>query len=193
MQVGLLGMARTLQRDLDKIAEDADTTTPEGLHYILTGTAQADILQQIMVWNIYAQSSSWMVISLRLEIQVKFLYNRIPTYWAYCNVVINDISEMPVAAMDNDSDFCYFLANVGDATASPTSSFYLRVTWCEVAFICLLFQVLVSLFQHTHRYLPEFGLSQRLAWPWWDIQISVLPVFLRYVHPLGFFGAGFTW
>jgi hypothetical protein len=36
-QVGLLGMARTLQRDLDRIAQRADTTTEEGLHYVLTG------------------------------------------------------------------------------------------------------------------------------------------------------------
>ena len=37
IQVGLLGLARTLQQDLDRIAEDADTTTSKGLHYILTG------------------------------------------------------------------------------------------------------------------------------------------------------------
>ncbi len=30
-------MARTLQRDLDRIAQRADTTTEEGLHYVLTG------------------------------------------------------------------------------------------------------------------------------------------------------------
>jgi uncharacterized membrane protein len=37
IQVGLLGMGRTLQRDLDKIAGEADTTTAEGLHNVLTG------------------------------------------------------------------------------------------------------------------------------------------------------------
>ncbi|CAM6023983.1 unnamed protein product [Sphagnum balticum] len=36
LQVGLLGMARTLQAELDQIAEHADTTTRKGLHYILT-------------------------------------------------------------------------------------------------------------------------------------------------------------
>lgn len=36
LQVGLLGLARTLQQDLDRIAEDADSTTTKGLHYILT-------------------------------------------------------------------------------------------------------------------------------------------------------------
>lgn len=36
-QVGLLGMARTLQQDLDRIAAQADTTTASGLHYVLTG------------------------------------------------------------------------------------------------------------------------------------------------------------
>jgi hypothetical protein len=30
-------MARTLQRDLDRIAQQADTTTEEGLHHVLTG------------------------------------------------------------------------------------------------------------------------------------------------------------
>ncbi|CAK9266090.1 unnamed protein product [Sphagnum jensenii] len=41
LQVGLLGMARTLQRDLDRIAQRADTTTEEGLHYVLTETCLA--------------------------------------------------------------------------------------------------------------------------------------------------------
>ncbi|KAI3927736.1 hypothetical protein MKW98_023337 [Papaver atlanticum] len=35
LQVGLLGMARSLQKDLDKIAEVADTSTTSGLSYIL--------------------------------------------------------------------------------------------------------------------------------------------------------------
>ncbi|KAK9691777.1 hypothetical protein RND81_09G219300 [Saponaria officinalis] len=38
LQVGLLGMARSLQSDLNKIAESADTSTPEGLSYVLTET-----------------------------------------------------------------------------------------------------------------------------------------------------------
>lgn len=38
-QIGLLGMARELQRDLNRIAETADTSTTEGLSYILTGRA----------------------------------------------------------------------------------------------------------------------------------------------------------
>eukprot|EP00262_Sarcandra_glabra_P012074 TRINITY_DN302_c0_g1_i1.p1 TRINITY_DN302_c0_g1~~TRINITY_DN302_c0_g1_i1.p1 ORF type:complete len:402 (-),score=50.31 TRINITY_DN302_c0_g1_i1:342-1547(-) len=41
LQVGLLGMARSLQRDLDRIAEVADTSTTEGLNYVLTETALA--------------------------------------------------------------------------------------------------------------------------------------------------------
>lgn len=32
-------MARSLQRDLDRIAETADTSTSEGLNYVLTGEA----------------------------------------------------------------------------------------------------------------------------------------------------------
>ncbi|PON87100.1 myelin-associated oligodendrocyte basic protein [Trema orientale] len=41
VQVGLLGMARELQRDLNRIAETADTSTPEGLSYVLTETTLA--------------------------------------------------------------------------------------------------------------------------------------------------------
>ncbi|RWW28084.1 hypothetical protein BHE74_00013768 [Ensete ventricosum] len=39
--VGLLGIARSFQKDLDQIAEAADTSTPEGLNYILTETTLA--------------------------------------------------------------------------------------------------------------------------------------------------------
>ncbi|KAK3173998.1 hypothetical protein Dsin_032779 [Dipteronia sinensis] len=41
LQVGLLGMARSLQSDLNRIAEVADTSTPVGLTYILTETTLA--------------------------------------------------------------------------------------------------------------------------------------------------------
>ncbi|KAK7337887.1 hypothetical protein VNO77_18476 [Canavalia gladiata] len=41
LQVGLLGMGRSLQRDLNRIAEVADTSTPEGLNYVLTETTLA--------------------------------------------------------------------------------------------------------------------------------------------------------
>ncbi|CAL9063074.1 unnamed protein product [Musa banksii] len=41
LQVGLLGIARSFQKDLDQIAEAADTSTPEGLNYILTETTLA--------------------------------------------------------------------------------------------------------------------------------------------------------
>ncbi|GMH11319.1 hypothetical protein Nepgr_013160 [Nepenthes gracilis] len=41
LQVGLLGMARSLQRDLNRIAENADTSTPEGLSYVLAETTLA--------------------------------------------------------------------------------------------------------------------------------------------------------
>jgi hypothetical protein len=37
LQVGLLGSARSLQRDLDRIAGKADTSTPGGLHFVLQG------------------------------------------------------------------------------------------------------------------------------------------------------------
>lgn len=37
LKVGLLGTGRSLQRDLNRIAEVADTSSPEGLSYVLTG------------------------------------------------------------------------------------------------------------------------------------------------------------
>ena len=37
LQVGLLGSARQLQKDLDRIAGKANTNSPTGLHYILQG------------------------------------------------------------------------------------------------------------------------------------------------------------
>lgn len=42
MQVGLLGSARELQYDLERIASKADTRSPEGLHYILQGKFSVD-------------------------------------------------------------------------------------------------------------------------------------------------------
>ncbi|KAI3794551.1 hypothetical protein L1987_37183 [Smallanthus sonchifolius] len=41
LQVGLLGMGRTLQRDLNRIAEASDTSTPEGLSFVLQETTLA--------------------------------------------------------------------------------------------------------------------------------------------------------
>ncbi|KAB2630041.1 hypothetical protein D8674_007560 [Pyrus ussuriensis x Pyrus communis] len=41
LQVGLLGMGRILQRDLNRIAETADTSTADGLAYVLTETTLA--------------------------------------------------------------------------------------------------------------------------------------------------------
>eukprot|EP00899_Mesostigma_viride_P014664 jgi/Mesvir1/23199/Mv22663-RA.1 len=41
LQVALLGMARSFQQDLDSIAERADTSSPEGLHLLLTETVLA--------------------------------------------------------------------------------------------------------------------------------------------------------
>ena len=40
-QVGLLGLAREVQAELDEIAEKADTSTPQGLHYVLQETVLA--------------------------------------------------------------------------------------------------------------------------------------------------------
>lgn len=36
-KVGLLGLGRALQRDLNRIANTADTSTSEGLSYVVTG------------------------------------------------------------------------------------------------------------------------------------------------------------
>lgn len=41
LQVGLLGTARSMQRDLDRIASRADTSSPSGLHYVLQETVLA--------------------------------------------------------------------------------------------------------------------------------------------------------
>ncbi|CAN6440535.1 unnamed protein product [Victoria cruziana] len=41
LQVGLLGMARSFQKDIDRIAEAADTSSSEGLNYVLTESALA--------------------------------------------------------------------------------------------------------------------------------------------------------
>eukprot|EP00951_Prasinocladus_malaysianus_P039984 scaffold454139_cov47-Prasinocladus_malaysianus.AAC.1 len=41
LQVGLLGSARNLQKDLDGIAAAADTSSPEGLQYVLQETVLA--------------------------------------------------------------------------------------------------------------------------------------------------------
>ncbi|XWS42477.1 hypothetical protein CRYUN_Cryun16bG0017200 [Craigia yunnanensis] len=41
LQVGLLGMGRSFQRDLNRIAEVADTSTSEGLGFVLTETTLA--------------------------------------------------------------------------------------------------------------------------------------------------------
>ncbi|CAN6298171.1 unnamed protein product [Urochloa humidicola] len=41
LQVGLLGMARSFQKELDQIAEKADTSTLAGLSYVLTETTLA--------------------------------------------------------------------------------------------------------------------------------------------------------
>ncbi|CAI5477272.1 unnamed protein product [Closterium sp. Yama58-4] len=56
LQVGLLGSARRLQRDLDRIADRADASSPEGLHYILQETVLA--LLRNPDYCIYGFSSS---------------------------------------------------------------------------------------------------------------------------------------
>ena len=41
IQVGLIGSARALQKDLERIADRADTSSPDGLHYVLEETVLA--------------------------------------------------------------------------------------------------------------------------------------------------------
>ncbi|CAM6083912.1 unnamed protein product [Calypogeia fissa] len=48
LQVGLLGFARTLQNDLERISDRADTSTSRGLHYVLTETVLALLRQPDM-------------------------------------------------------------------------------------------------------------------------------------------------
>jgi len=40
----LLGMARSFQKELDQIAKKADTSTPAGLSYVLTGKTKSYML-----------------------------------------------------------------------------------------------------------------------------------------------------
>lgn len=56
VQVGLLGLARELQKDLDKLADRTDTDTPEGLHYVLQETVLA--LLRNPDYCVYATSSA---------------------------------------------------------------------------------------------------------------------------------------
>ena len=42
--MGLLGTARSMQRDLEKIADRADTDSPTGLHYVLQGADTCALL-----------------------------------------------------------------------------------------------------------------------------------------------------
>lgn len=44
LQVGLLGTARSIQKELDKIAQVADTSKPKGLSYVLQGEASTSII-----------------------------------------------------------------------------------------------------------------------------------------------------
>ncbi|GBG72319.1 hypothetical protein CBR_g11898 [Chara braunii] len=56
LQVGLLGLARSLQRDLDRIADRADTSSPRGLHYVLQETVLA--LMRHPDYCVYGTSSA---------------------------------------------------------------------------------------------------------------------------------------
>eukprot|EP00238_Polyblepharides_amylifera_P001195 CAMPEP_0196572122 /NCGR_PEP_ID=MMETSP1081-20130531/2224_1 /TAXON_ID=36882 /ORGANISM="Pyramimonas amylifera, Strain CCMP720" /LENGTH=373 /DNA_ID=CAMNT_0041889329 /DNA_START=460 /DNA_END=1581 /DNA_ORIENTATION=+ len=55
IQVGLLGMARGLQKDLERIADRADTSSADGLHYIMTETVLA-LMRNPEYW-VYASSA----------------------------------------------------------------------------------------------------------------------------------------
>lgn len=50
-KVGLLGLGRSLQKDLNRIAEIADTSTSEGLHYVLTGKTPHQIVVEFNMKN----------------------------------------------------------------------------------------------------------------------------------------------
>ena len=52
LQVGLLGSARGLQKDLEKIADRADTNTPDGLHYVLQGMTSVYLSMPRLSWSI---------------------------------------------------------------------------------------------------------------------------------------------
>eukprot|EP00793_Prasinoderma_coloniale_P004602 PRCOL_00000363-RA len=62
VQVGLLGSARSLQRELDMIAARADTSSPRGLSYVLT-EACLSLLRNPDYWT-YASADSKVVRSI---------------------------------------------------------------------------------------------------------------------------------
>ncbi|KAF8392423.1 hypothetical protein HHK36_022765 [Tetracentron sinense] len=70
LQVGLLGMARSLQRDLDRIAETADTSTSEGLSYVLTETTLALLRHPDCCISGYS-SVSYIIFLNTLQVDVK--------------------------------------------------------------------------------------------------------------------------
>ena len=58
VQVGLLGTARELQRDLNRMANNLDTSTSQGLHYLLQETVLA--LQRNPQYAVYgALPAAW--------------------------------------------------------------------------------------------------------------------------------------
>lgn len=63
LQVGLLGSARTLKRDLDRIAGKANTNYPSGLNYILQGASSVLSLRRFLLsdWAI----SDWALMTRR--------------------------------------------------------------------------------------------------------------------------------
>lgn len=51
LQVALLGSARGLQRDLERIASRADTSGPTGLHFILQGVVPRGLCLGVQGWE----------------------------------------------------------------------------------------------------------------------------------------------
>ncbi|KAB2006485.1 hypothetical protein ES319_D11G348800v1 [Gossypium barbadense] len=71
LQVGLLGTGRSLQRDLNRIAEVADTSTSEGLGFVLTETSLALLRHPDYCISGYSSVSlpflKWLVLSLSVN------------------------------------------------------------------------------------------------------------------------------
>lgn len=93
LKVGLLGMGRSLQLDLDRIAETADTSTSEGLGYVLTGKA-SQVLQIYFSFffpqlgNIIFGRYSWYtskLLSIYFQLQNKNLYFKKQIFFSLLN------------------------------------------------------------------------------------------------------------
>ena len=77
LQIGLLGLARNLQKDLEGIATKADTNSPDGLHFVLQETVMS--LLRNPEYCVYGYSTGMQGLNIdRTEDRSPSSYGRIP-------------------------------------------------------------------------------------------------------------------